>query len=57
MVNSNANALGIIFPNKMCIRDRYELNRYTSDGTHPNREGAAKMAAYVTNALLAPEGF
>ena len=31
----------------------YELNRYTDDGTHPNREGAEKMAVYVTNALLA----
>ena len=31
----------------------YELNRYTGDGTHPNREGAEKMAVYVTNALLA----
>lgn len=30
----------------------YELGRYTSDGVHPNREGAAKIAAYVTNALL-----
>lgn len=35
-----------------CGMEAYELNRYTSDGTHPNREGAAKMAAYVTNALL-----
>ncbi len=35
-----------------CGMEVYELNRYTSDGTHPNREGAAKMAAYVTNALL-----
>lgn len=39
-----------------CGMEVYELNRYTSDGTHPNREGAAKMAAYVTNALLAQEG-
>lgn len=38
-----------------CGMEVYELNRYTSDGTHPNREGAAKMAAYVTNALLALE--
>ncbi len=25
---------------------------YTSDGTHPNKDGAAKMAAYVTNTLF-----
>lgn len=30
----------------------YELNRYTGDGTHPNREGAERMAAYVTAAIL-----
>lgn len=36
-----------------CGMPVYELNRYTSDGTHPNREGAEKMAAYVTAALLA----
>lgn len=35
-----------------CGLEVYELGRFTSDGTHPNREGAAKMAAYVTNALL-----
>lgn len=29
-----------------------ELNRFTSDGIHPNREGAGRMAAYVINALL-----
>ena len=29
-----------------------ELGRYTSDGVHPNREGAARIATYVTNALL-----
>ena len=35
-----------------CGMEVYELSRFTSDGTHPNREGAARMAAYVTNALL-----
>ena len=30
----------------------YELGWHTSDGVHPNRKGAAKIAAYVTNALL-----
>ena len=35
-----------------CGMEVYELNQYTSDGTHPNRAGAARMAAYVTNALL-----
>ena len=30
----------------------YELGWHTSDGVHPNRAGAAKIAAYVTNALL-----
>lgn len=35
-----------------CGMDVSVLNRYTSDGTHPNKEGSAKMAAYVTNALL-----
>ena len=30
----------------------YELGWHTSDGIHPNRKGAAKIAAYVTNALL-----
>ena len=29
-----------------------ELGWHTSDGVHPNRAGAAKIAAYVTNALL-----
>ena len=35
-----------------CGMEVYELNRYTSDGVHPNREGASKIASYVTNALL-----
>ena len=35
-----------------CGMEVYELNRYTSDGTHPNKEGAAKMANYVTSVLL-----
>ncbi len=29
-----------------------ELNKYTSDGVHPNVDGAEKMAAYVTNSLF-----
>ncbi len=28
------------------------LSRYTSDGVHPNAEGAGLMAEYITNALL-----
>ena len=36
-----------------CGIEVYELNQYTSDGTHPNKAGAQKMATYVTNALLA----
>ena len=35
-----------------CGMEVYELNHYTSDGTHPNKEGAAKMANYVTAMLL-----
>ena len=35
-----------------CGIESYELGRYTSDGVHLNREGAAKIAAYVTNVLL-----
>ena len=35
-----------------CGIESYELGRYTSDGVHLNREGAVKIAAYVTNVLL-----
>lgn len=35
-----------------CGMEVYELNHYTSDGTHPNKEGAARMANYVTAMLL-----
>ena len=35
-----------------CGMEVYELSRFTSDGTHPNREGAARMAGEVTIALL-----
>ena len=35
-----------------CGMEVYELNHYTSDGTHPNKEGSTKMANYVTSVLL-----
>lgn len=35
-----------------CGMEVYELNHYTSDGTHPNKDGSVKMANYVTSALL-----
>lgn len=39
-----------------CGLEVYELNQYTSDGTHPNKAGAKKMADYITNALIAYNG-
>lgn len=35
-----------------CGMEVYELNHYTSDGTHPNKEGSTRMANYVTSVLL-----